>query len=625
MITPRLHRLHAASALAALALTVALAPLACTLSTAGIPGGVGGADGGGPCAPGDTRACFGAPPEKVGHGLCKAGEQTCGSDGAWPKECTGEVLPKPAELCANSIDDDCNGLVNDTCTCIPGEIKSCYEGPPATRDIGACKSGSYVCDAAGEAFGPCMGQLLPQPEDCSIDKDEDCDGASPLCTGTPIFAVRSGVGPMPPDDDVGFAAAAGADGTFVFAGTEKAIFFDLAGYDPSAGSLVLFKTGADGKTLWAQHLATNTGAGNHAVARGVAVDADGGVVVVGELAGHFDFAGKTLKTPGNSRDVLVAKLDKDGNQLWAKIFGDGQTQAAVAVAVDGDKNIYFTGFTSGNIDFGGVDHKGTVNDLFVVKLDKDGAHQWSGVFGDGVGQVGYGIAATPDGKVFLAGDLAGTLDLGGVMLVSGGGTDAFLARIDPTTGGALWGKRFGDGKDQSAYGVAVDPAGNVALTGVFRGFIDFGGGALDNADPADLTRDLFVARFDQAGNHLWSHRYGDAYDQDAEAVALDGAGNVVLTGSFLGTLAFEGTSLVNVDANNLSTDLFVAKLAAANGKALWARRFGDTAEQRGWGIAATAQGNTVVTGGFKGLLVADPAGTLVSLGDRDLFALALAP
>ncbi|MEO7331851.1 MAG: hypothetical protein ABI193_24965 [Minicystis sp.] len=620
MIKPRLHRLHTASALAWFALT----PLACTLSTAGIPGGVGGAGGENVCAPGDTRACFAAPAEKVGKGICKAGEHTCNNDGTWPAECPGQVLPLAKEICENTIDDDCNGVVNDTCGCIPGEIKSCYDGPLVTRDVGACKSGSHVCDAKGAAFGPCMGQTLPQAEDCASEADDDCDGAAPLCTGTPIFLTQGGTGPMPPDEDVGFAAAAGPENTFVFAGIKKA-FVDISGYDPTAGALTLFKTGADGKMLWAQHLATNAGAGNHAVARGVAVGADGGIVVVGELAGHLDFAGATLKSASNSKDVLVAKLDKDGNQLWAKIFGDAQTQAALAVAIDGDENIYFTGAVSGNIDFGGTDHKGAVNDLFVVKLDKDGAHQWSGVFGDSVGQVGWSIAATPDGMVFLAGDLSGTLDLGGVMLTSTGGTDAFLARLDATTGGAIWGKRFGDGHDQSAYAVAVDPAGNVAITGVFRGFVDFGGGALANADPGDLTRDLFVARFDQAGTPLWSHRYGDARDQDAEAVALDGAGNVVITGSFLGTLAFEGKTLVNADANNLSTDLFVAKLGAAAGNVLWAQRFGDTAEQRGWGIAASANGNTGVTGSFKGTLEASPATTLVSMGDRDLFALGLAP
>ena len=158
----------------------------------------------------------------------------------------------------------------------------------------------------------------------------------------------------------------------------------VGGFDVSAGSLSVFKTGADGKVLWAQLLAVSAGAGNHALARAVAVDADGGVVVAGELAGHLDFAGETLKSAAGSRDILVAKLDKTGKQLWAKIFGDGQTQAALGVAVDGARNIYLTGMVSGNVNFGGADLKGAVNDLFLVKLDESGAHQWSKVCGDSV-------------------------------------------------------------------------------------------------------------------------------------------------------------------------------------------------------------------------------------------------
>jgi hypothetical protein len=310
MTTPRLHRHRAASALAVLA----LAPLACTLSTSGIPGGSGGAGGSGACAPGDTRPCFSGPAGKADVGLCKRGQQTCASEGSWPSECPGEVLPLAAEACDNTLDDDCNGVVNDGCACTPGEIKACYSGPPATQDIGACKSGSHVCDAKGEAFGPCMGELLPTPEDCASPVDDDCDGQAPACTGDPIFLVQSGAGPMPPDDDIGFAAAASPDGGFVFAGVEKATLL-VGGYDVSAGSLSVFKTGADGKVLWAQLLATNAGAGNHALARAVAVDADGGVVVVGELAGHLDFAGATLKSAASSRDILVAKLDNTGKQL----------------------------------------------------------------------------------------------------------------------------------------------------------------------------------------------------------------------------------------------------------------------------------------------------------------------
>ncbi len=55
----------------------------------------------------------------------------------------------------------------------------------------------------------------------------------------------------------------------------------------------------------------------------------------------------------------------------------------------------------------------------------------------------------------------------------------------------LWSKRFGDGSGQGAAAVAVDASGNVIITGLFEGTVDFGRGALTSAGNGDI----FVAKF----------------------------------------------------------------------------------------------------------------------------------
>src|SRR6185436_2010679 len=126
-----------------------------------------------------------------------------------------------------------------------------------------------------------------QKEDCANAADEDCDGALAICTGNPLFLVQSGSGPMAPNQEVGFAAASGPGGIFVFGGVQLGTL-EIGGYDVSAGNALLLAVGANGSALWAKSFATNAGAGNHAVVRGVAVDADGDTVAVGEVAGHID-------------------------------------------------------------------------------------------------------------------------------------------------------------------------------------------------------------------------------------------------------------------------------------------------------------------------------------------------
>jgi len=65
------------------------------------------------CLAGDTKPCYTGPLEKVDVGACKRGTATCNADGLGWGACVGEVLPETTELCANAIDDDCNGAVDD--------------------------------------------------------------------------------------------------------------------------------------------------------------------------------------------------------------------------------------------------------------------------------------------------------------------------------------------------------------------------------------------------------------------------------------------------------------------------------------------------------------------------------
>jgi IgGFc binding protein len=105
-------------------------------------------------------------------------------------------------MCGYTCDQgfsDCNGLVVDgcewnvlqdgPCTCTPGSTQSCYDGAPATLGVGVCKAGTQTCDPAGTTWGPCVGEVLPSPQQC-VGLDEDCDnvpqpaGCSPCTAGT---------------------------------------------------------------------------------------------------------------------------------------------------------------------------------------------------------------------------------------------------------------------------------------------------------------------------------------------------------------------------------------------------------------------------------------------------------
>src|SRR5207237_1380567 len=88
-------------------------------------------------------------------GACKPGTQTCAS-GAWGA-CTGGVGAS-TEQCDGVVDDNCNGVVDEGCACANGALEVCGSS------VGACKPGTRTC--ANGAWGGCTGAVSPATETC---------------------------------------------------------------------------------------------------------------------------------------------------------------------------------------------------------------------------------------------------------------------------------------------------------------------------------------------------------------------------------------------------------------------------------------------------------------------------
>ena len=159
------------------------------------------------CEPGSEKACYGGPNATKDVGACQGGTQTCNASGTGYGSCVGQVVPK-AETCNTPADDDCDGQTNEAgvgCVCPPGEVVACYSGPPATKDVGNCSSGTGTCNAQGTAIEACSGDVLPTLEPCLSAADADCDGlvqelSDCACTAGSTLNCYSGA---PATEDVG--------------------------------------------------------------------------------------------------------------------------------------------------------------------------------------------------------------------------------------------------------------------------------------------------------------------------------------------------------------------------------------------------------------------------------------
>jgi hypothetical protein len=322
---------------------------------------------------------------------------------------------------------------------------------------------------------------------------------------------------------------------------------------------------AGGAYLWSQRLG-GTAYGDIVLPTGTAVDRSGNMIVIGSFSGTVDFGGGPLTSAGSgTADMFVAAYSAAGVHQWSHQFGGIYDDSGAAVAVDASGNVYVTGRFSDTANFGGGNLTSAGSfDIIVAKYSAAGAHQWSRRIGGTSWDEGTAIAVDSGGNVLVAGQFAGAVDFGGGPLSSAGSFDGFLAKYT-TTGAYAWAKRVGGTSADTVSAVGVDASGNPTLVGYFAGTANFGGANLTSAG----ANDIFIARYTAAGAHQWSARFGDANDQRAFGAAVDAAGNVVLTGYFLGQLTFGGPTLTNA----AGADIFLAKLSATGGH-LWSQQFG---------------------------------------------------
>ena len=339
--------------------------------------------------------------------------------------------------------------------------------------------------------------------------------------------------------------------------------------------------------------------------RSIAIDAAGNVVVVGDFEGTVDFGGGPMGPTGSKEtDAFVAKFDPTGSHLWSKWFGGANNQSGVSVALDSGGNVLIAVLHQGTVDFGGGPLTALGIDVVIVKLDASGSHVWSQRFGDANGQLPNDIAVDSSDNVLVTGNFAGTLDFGcGPMTSSGVQGDMFVAKLSPT-GSCLWSKRAGDTEFQNGFSVATDPADNVFVAGEFKGAIDFGGGPLTSLG----STDIFLAKLDPTGAHLWSQRFGSAAGTEtSHSIACDAAGHVSLAGvahcsppgkfdpPCVANVDFGGGPLVGAGSNDIVFADF-----DASGAHQWSKLFGDAMSQSEASVAVDSDGDRLLYGSFSG-------------------------
>lgn len=164
----------------------------------------------------------------------------------------------------------------------------------------------------------------------------------------------------------------------------------------------------------------------------------------------------------------------------------------------------------------------------------------------------------------------------------------------------------------NAEAIAVDTMGNVYLTGYCNDTVDFDPGP--NILLLDAGNDdVYLAKYDSAGNYLWAHVFKSAGHNYGTHLKLDKQGNIVIMGYGQSTADFDpgpNTFLLG----NLATAnyLFIAKYDA-NGNFIWGKEIGNNFGTLSGGLDIDLNNNICITGYFYGTMDMDPGPDAASL------------
>lgn len=355
----------------------------------------------------------------------------------------------------------------------------------------------------------------------------------------------------------------------------------------------------------------------------VTADAAGNVWIAGFFEGTADFdPGPAVYnlTAQAARDAFIVKLSPAGTFLWAlQIKGSG-FDAINDLTLDPSGNLYVTGAFQGVADFDpGVNtynltSQGAI-DIFVFKLDPSGGFLWAFGIGSNSLDMSNAIALGTGGDLILAGHFAGPLDFdpgpGVAGLVPTGSSDLFIANFS-SSGAFNWVRQIGGPSSETAADLVTDLSGNILVTGSFTGTVDFdpGPGVFNLSSGLAGSSDIFITKFDGAGNFLWASSFSTVSGSNSNAVnsiAVDVSGNIFTTGLLFGPTDFDpgpGTAALN-PVSPSAADIFVSKLSSTGAYA-WAKRMGGSSGEGGESIITDSHGNVYISGGFSGTFDFDP-------------------
>ncbi len=538
---------------------------------------------------GDTNYCSDTCTCSQGEGDCDDDANCTGGTVCCPAKGLQFGLPTKVDVCApahcrdkkldgDETQPDCGGSCGtfcgaSSCASLPanGVAGHCTSDCPCAADQGGCTTSGecqsgLVCQNSppdGPYFGMETTIRVCVPTTCSDktqDGDEtgvDCGGSCVPCLGGSVLNATYGGSSASAKSDVVLGTAYDSGGNLYVAGRTSNATIDFGtGTLTSAGGQDVFLAKFDptGVNLWSKLIGGPSNDGDSGV--GVATDASGNVILVGDMYETVDFGGTcgTLTIPGGGTteaDVFVAKFDATGACQWANHYGSGSGTGSArtqSVAADSSGNIYVAGSYQTSVNLGGSTFTAAsasngvsrgIYDMFVASYTSTGTYRWSSSFGSADDDQCLSVALDSSGYLYLAGLFSDSVTFGSTNLTSAGNTDAVGMRVSPSTGKPAWAVNWGGtGADRANAVEWIRTTNQAVFGGRFASTVNFGAGNVKSAG----SYDGFVVALNATSHaYNWSTTLGGKGADQVTLIAARATNSTILVGGeFAQTVNFGG-------------------------------------------------------------------------------------
>ena len=257
----------------------------------------------------------------------------------------------------------------------------------------------------------------------------------------------------------------------------------------------LVKTDAAGEIVWAK-----TYGGD---------DFDRGNAVIQADDGGFVVFGETKSSGAGDWDMLLLKVDADGNELWSKTFGGPAQERANAIRQTTDGGTILVGSTK-SFGAGG-------SDLYLIKTDDQGNEVWSQTYGGELDEEGYDVHHTSDGGFFILAQVSRD-----ARLYTDQNPDIFLLKTDGA-GNEIWSQVWEEENVEGGHALLPTSDGNYVVVGI------------TSSTGSESDIDFLFLKIDADGSLIWDEPISDEGAVDYGTGVIETPdGDYLVTGMFSG-------------------------------------------------------------------------------------------